>query len=167
MGFTKVLGLAVSPYSVSIMDFLNSWPINYDPWSYVISIFLGYPLNHIISTKFAIDVALLLSYCVISNRPVTVPIMVTGLGLSFLSFPLFLLHRGLLHIHKVCSVLFTNTPLLVVYHLLFDRFCALESVTTSYSFLDSVYYSGRVQTLVIYRIHSIFSWMKEIRIVPI
>ena len=58
MGFPEVLGLAVIPYSVSIRDFLNSLPINSFPWLYVISIGLGYPYSHLVSTKFSIDVAL-------------------------------------------------------------------------------------------------------------
>ena len=42
MGFPKDLGLELILYSYSIRDFIKSWPINSDPWSYVISICLGY-----------------------------------------------------------------------------------------------------------------------------
>ena len=42
-----------------------------DPWTYTISVGLGYLVNHVVSTKFAIDIALFSSYCVISNHPVT------------------------------------------------------------------------------------------------
>ena len=56
-GVIEVLGLAVIPYSYSIRYFLNLLPINSDPWSYVISVGLGYLVNHIFSNKFAIYVA--------------------------------------------------------------------------------------------------------------
>ena len=59
MGFPRVLGLEVTSYYISIRDFLNSLPINSDPWSYVISIGIGYLDSHIVSTKFAIDIPLL------------------------------------------------------------------------------------------------------------
>ena len=42
----------------SIGMFLNSWPINYDPWSYVISISIGYLDRHLVSTNFEIYIAL-------------------------------------------------------------------------------------------------------------
>ena len=57
IGFPKVIGLAVIPYSSSIRDFPNSWPINSNPWSYVIFIGLGYLDTHVVPTKFAIDIA--------------------------------------------------------------------------------------------------------------
>ena len=44
---------------------------NSDHWSYVIFIGIEYLINHIVSTKFAIDIAILSSYCVILNHPVT------------------------------------------------------------------------------------------------
>ena len=66
-----MIGLAFIPYSYSIQGFLNPWPINSDPWSCMISIDLGYIVNHVVYTKFAIDIAILASYCVISNRPIT------------------------------------------------------------------------------------------------
>ena len=62
MGFPKVLGLEVIPYSVLIRYFLNLWPINSDPWSYVIYIGLGYLDINVVSTNFAIDIALLSLY---------------------------------------------------------------------------------------------------------
>ena len=49
-----------------------------DPWSYVISVGLGYIVYHRVSTKFTIYIALLLSYCVILDHPVTGSIMLTG-----------------------------------------------------------------------------------------
>ena len=78
MGFSEVLCLAVILYSVSIRYFLNSRPINSYPWSYMISIGLCYLDMHVVSTMFVIDIALLSSYCVISNNPVTGPIIVTA-----------------------------------------------------------------------------------------
>ena len=83
VGFTKVLGLAVIPHSVSIIYFLNLWPINSDPWSYVISIGLWYLVSHVVSTKFVLDIALLSSYFGILNHPVTGFIMVTVFKFKF------------------------------------------------------------------------------------
>ena len=53
-----MLGLAVIPYSISIGDFLNSQNMNSYPWSYVISVGLGYLVNRVASTKFYIDIAI-------------------------------------------------------------------------------------------------------------
>ena len=72
-----MLGLKVIQYSISIRDFLKSQPMNYDPWSYMISVGLGYLFNKIVSTKFTIDIALLSSYCVILNHPVTCAVRVS------------------------------------------------------------------------------------------
>ena len=90
MGFAEVLGLAVIPYYVSIRDFMNSWPINYDPWLYFIYIGLGYLDNHIVSTNFVIDTNPLSLYCSTSNYPVTGSIIVTAFRRNF-SFCPFLL----------------------------------------------------------------------------
>ena len=56
---------------------MNSSPKNSDPWSYMISIGLGYLVKHVFSTNIVIDIAILSSYCVILNHPVTGSIMVT------------------------------------------------------------------------------------------
>ena len=63
MGFPKVIGLATIPYSILISYFLNSWPINSDPWSYIISIGLGYLDSHLVSTKSEIGIALF--FCIV------------------------------------------------------------------------------------------------------
>ena len=94
VGFTEVLGVAVIPYSALIRDFLSSWTINYDPWPYVISVGLGYLVNHIFSTKFAVDITLLLSYCVILNHPVTGSIMVTDFRFKYYLFPVLSMTQG-------------------------------------------------------------------------
>ena len=78
-----MLGLAVIPYYYSINDLMNSQPINSDPWSHVIYVGLVYLVNHVFSTKFAIDIDLLSSYCVISNHPVTEFIMVMTFRFNF------------------------------------------------------------------------------------
>ena len=69
-------GFAFIPYSVSIKIFLNLRPKNSPPQSDMISIGQGYLVIHVISTKFAIFIALLLLYCVISNHKVTGSIIV-------------------------------------------------------------------------------------------
>ena len=62
---------------------MSSWPLNSFPWSYVISIGLGYLDSHIVSTKFAIDIDILSSYCAILNHPVTGLIIVTAFRCKF------------------------------------------------------------------------------------
>ena len=66
-----MIGLAVIPYSLSIRYLLNSLPMNSDHCKYVISIGIRYLDSHIVSTKLAIDITILLLYCVILNNPVT------------------------------------------------------------------------------------------------
>ena len=87
-----MLGLAVILSYLSIRDLLNSCPINSDPWSYVISIGLGYLDIHVVSTKFAIDIALLSLYSDISIHLVTGQIIITAFRFKvsschFLIFP--------------------------------------------------------------------------------
>ena len=61
--------------------------MNYDPWSYVISVGQGYLVNHIVSTKFEIVIARLSFYFFISNHPVMVSIILMDLRFNFvLSF---------------------------------------------------------------------------------
>ena len=66
---------------------MNSLPINYDPWSYMISIGLEYLVNHVVSTKFTIDIALLSSYLIDPNHPVTGSIVVTAFIIKFYLCP--------------------------------------------------------------------------------
>ena len=86
-----MIGLVVIMSPVSVRDFLNSRPINYDPWSYVIYIGLGYLDSHVVSTKFVIDITFLSLYCAISNHPVTISIIVTALRCKFYFRPFFLM----------------------------------------------------------------------------
>ena len=76
-GFPEESGLFLIPYSFSINLFLNLWPRNYPPRSYVISTGHGYRTSHVVSTKFTIAIAFLSLYYVISNHPVTGSIIVT------------------------------------------------------------------------------------------
>ena len=94
MGFSEVIGLTVIPYYISIRDFLNLWLINSFPWSYLISIGIGYLDSHVVSTKFAIDIAHLSSYFAISNHPVTGLIIVTAFRYKFSFFPLLIMTQG-------------------------------------------------------------------------
>ena len=52
-GLPHKIGLTLIPDYLSIRSSLNSWPINYDPWLYYVSIFHGYLVIHVVSTKFA------------------------------------------------------------------------------------------------------------------
>ena len=92
--FPEVLGLAVILYSYSIRDFLDSLPINSDPWSYIISIGIGYLINHIVSTKFTIYIAIFSSYLIDPNHPVTGYIVVTYFRFKFSLCPFLFLMYG-------------------------------------------------------------------------
>ena len=107
MVFSEVLVLAVIPYYSSIKDFLNSETINYSPWSYVIYIGLSYLDSHVVSTKFAIDAALLLSYCTISNHYVTVSIIVTDFRCKIYFFAFLLMTQGPI---RSTHILFHDIP---------------------------------------------------------
>ena len=76
-GFPMESGLLLIPYTFSIKIILNLRPRNYLPWSYVISTGHGYWTSHVVSTKFAIFIALLLLYFVISSHPFMRSIIVT------------------------------------------------------------------------------------------
>ena len=64
--------------------------MHYYTWSYVMSIGIGYLVNYVVSTKFAIIISLLSPYCVILNHLVTGSIMVMAM-ISKFSFCHFLL----------------------------------------------------------------------------
>ena len=81
--FLEVLVWSVILYYISISYFLNSWPINYYPWSYTISIGLGYLNSQIVSTEVIIDTALLLWYWYLSNHTVTGSIIATDFIFKF------------------------------------------------------------------------------------
>ena len=159
VGIPKVIVLEVIPYSFSIRDFMNSWTMTSNPWSYVISIGIGYLVNHIVSIKFLIDIALLLSYCVILNHPATGFIMVTDFSFNF-SFCTFL-------IMKYGTIIYTE--FVPWYFLIFLRlkftimyiwpFCTLSSVTINYFLLEDIYNWGSVKMLeIIASVPSIPGW---------
>ena len=86
VGFPAVLDLANIPYYSSFRDFLNSLLINSNHWSHVIYVRLGYMANHVVSTKFTIGTAHLLSYYDILGHPVTGLIIVMDLIFKFYLF---------------------------------------------------------------------------------
>ena len=57
----------------------------------MITVGLGYLVNHVVSTKFVIDIALLSSYFVISDHPVTGSIVVTAFIFKIYFFPFILM----------------------------------------------------------------------------
>ena len=119
MGFPEVLGLEVILYSISIRIFLNSLPINSFPWSYVISVGIGYLDSHLVSTKFVIDIALYFHIALFQT------VMVQGwssqrlLGVSFLSIALSVWCKVLLYLHRVYSMVFPQITKLVIYHIFY------------------------------------------------
>ena len=129
VGSSKAHGLDIIPYSSSIRYFTNSLPINFGPWSYVISVSLGYIVNHVVSTNSAIDINHLFSHRVTSNHPVTWSIMVIDLELNFVFFSFFLWHGDLLYLHIVYSVVSSQLPYLVIYYIFYLNVFTLASVT--------------------------------------
>ena len=73
--------------------FLNSLPINYYPWLYMISIGERFGMPHIYA-NFAMVIAILLSYCIITNHPVTGFIIVTVFSIRFFLFPFLGMVQG-------------------------------------------------------------------------
>ena len=132
---TKVLVLAVIPYYFSIKGFMNSLPIDYDLWSYMISVGLAYIFNHVVSTNFVIYTALLSSYCVILNHPVTGSIKVTAFIFNFFSLSYY--ETGTYYIHAD-FVLWYLLSFLSWYFTIFYfwPFCTLENVTINYLLSD-------------------------------
>ena len=55
-------GLANIMYYLSIGYLMNSRPMNYNPWSYMIYVGQGYLVKHIVSTNLAIVIAHLSLY---------------------------------------------------------------------------------------------------------
>ena len=165
--FHKVLGLSVIPYSLSIRYLMNSWPINYDTWPYVISIGLGYLVNYVDSTKFAIDIALLLLFSIISNHLFTGSIIVKDFRFKF-SFYYFLpITQGLIISTQIFYMIFPWLTYLVIYRFIYLLLCTLESVTISYSFPDGIYTFWPLHMLKNHCFHSTHYWIKEIRMLPI
>ena len=60
----------------------------------MISVGLGYIVNHVVSTKFDIDITILSSYCSISDHPITGSIMVTAFRFEFYLCPFLLITYG-------------------------------------------------------------------------
>ena len=167
VGFPEVLGLTIILYYISIRGFMNSWPINSDPWSYVISIGLGYLDTRVVSSKFMIDIALLSWYFDISNHPVTWYITVTDFWYKFSFCPL--LHTTWVPIisthslfHGIYSCFLAgNLP-----YFIFDRFVRWKVSQLVPSFPPVLYDARPVQMLANNFLHSINSWTKDIHMVP-
>ena len=155
VGFNKVIGLVVIPHSISIRDLLNSWPINYDPWSYMVSIGLGYPDINIVSTKLTIYTTLLSLYFIISNHPVTVSIIVTAfIKKKILS--LYYYDVGTNYIYTEFVPWYCLSFLSWQFTFLFIwSFCTLLSVKMSYFLSDGFSYACPVQMLANHCLHSI------------
>ena len=119
MGFPKVIGLAVILYSYSIKDFLSSWSINSFPWSWVFSIGLGYLESHVVSTKFAIYMALLSLYCAISNHHIIGSIIVTHFKSEFYLLPFLPMIQGTIISTQVLFHNFPQLNYLVVHHIFY------------------------------------------------
>ena len=93
-GFPGGSGLVLIMYSFSVKLFINLWPRNYPPRSYVIYTGHGYRTRHVVSTKFAIVIAFLSLYFITSNYAVMGSIILTALGIRG-SFPFLRIFRGL------------------------------------------------------------------------
>ena len=76
-GLPEEAGLVLIPYSFYIKLFLNSWPRNSHPQSYMIYTGHVYQTSHIVSTMFAIVIDFLSLYCATSNHLVTGCIILT------------------------------------------------------------------------------------------
>ena len=108
-GFLGGYFLVLIPYSFSIKLFLNLWPSNSPPWSYVIYTDHGYRTSHVVSSNFAIGIAFLSLYCITLNHSVTGSIVVTYFNIrgSFLLLHLlYIFFRVIWDLHIVYSAVF-------------------------------------------------------------
>ena len=76
-GLPVEAGFVLIQYSCYIKQLLNLQLSNYHPWSCIIYTGHRYRTNQVVSTKFTIVIDFLSLYCVISNHPVMVSIIVT------------------------------------------------------------------------------------------
>ena len=93
-GFAVVSHLALILYSVSIRSFLNAWPRNSFPLSYVIIVRWGYLHNHVFPNRFDIAAACLLLYCTISNHLIARSVIVEAFSMRGSSWPSILVLYG-------------------------------------------------------------------------
>ena len=120
-GFLEEASFILIPYSCYIKISLNSRPMNYPPWSYVIYTGHVYHTRHVVSTKFEIIISFLSLYYIISNHPVTGSIIETGFKIKYY-IPFLHILRGLWYLHIFYSTEFILLYYNVIYHIVFDRF---------------------------------------------
>ena len=63
--FPDDINFDLMPYYFSIKVLLKLRPVNYDPWSYVLSIGQGYLSNHVVSNNLTIVIFFLSEYRVL------------------------------------------------------------------------------------------------------
>ena len=162
VGFPEVLDLDNSPYSSSFRYFINSWKINYNPLSYIISFVRVHLVNHAVSTKLAIYSAHLLSYWVISNHPVTRLFIVTSLIFKCRLFLFICMTlRSIIYIQSLLRGISTTLLAGNLPYFLFYGFVHWK-VSQLLNFSDGFSNDRTVQILENHRLRYIHSWMKYI-----
>ena len=86
-GLSDGIGLYKNPYYILIRYFINSWRINYHPWSYIISVDQICLVKHVVSTKLIIVISCSSLYSMIYYQPVKGSIIVTALRFKYYFFP--------------------------------------------------------------------------------
>ena len=119
MGFPEVLGLAVISHYSSIRDFLKPWPINSVPWSYLVSIGLGYLDSHVVSNKFAIYIYFYHHIELFQTILLQDWSSKRLLDVIFLSWKISLWSGVLLYLHIFYSVVFLQLTELVIYNIFY------------------------------------------------
>ena len=110
MGFPEVSDVTIILHSYWIMDLLNSWSITSDTWWCVTYIGAGYLDIHVVSTKSAINIVILLLYYVLSNHSVTKSITVMYFKFNFIYPPLYVWQRAKLYLPRVYPIVFSQLP---------------------------------------------------------
>ena len=85
--FSVVAHLDFITYQFLLNCFVNAWPRNSFPRSYIIIVGLRYLHNHVCCTRFAIIAACLSLYYIISNHPVAGYIIMNDFSMRDLSWP--------------------------------------------------------------------------------
>ena len=133
-GFTKVIGLEIILYSISIRDFINQCPIHFDSWSYVIYIGLGLSRHPRSFNQVRDRYRFLSSYSTTSNHNVTGSIIVTDFicKFSFLNF-LRMMQGPIISTQSLFRSIYSDILAGNLPYFLFDRFvhCQVVQLLTS------------------------------------
>ena len=101
----------------------------------MVSVGLGYLVNHLVPTQFWVDIAILLSYCVVLDHSVAGSIMVTSFKVKFCFFPVLLITQvSIISIHSLFYGVSSDSLAGNLTYFIFDCFvcCQVSPLVTSF-----------------------------------